>query len=99
MSRRTIVSTTTLRRIGVHRLIFAWTIGGLMLRFVTRILLSAVFFASTSFGQLGNPSGGPLRVGIVGLVHGHVHGFLAQYRQSPQIEIVGVAEPDRQLLS
>lgn len=41
----------------------------------------------------------PLRVGIVGLVHGHVHGFLGQYRHSPEIEIVGVAEPDPELLS
>ena len=41
----------------------------------------------------------PLRVAIVGLVHGHVHGFLQQYRRSPEIEIVAVAEPDRELLS
>ena len=41
----------------------------------------------------------PLRVGIVGLTHGHVHGFLEHYRHSPEIEIVGIAEPDRQLLS
>ncbi len=41
----------------------------------------------------------PLRVGIVGLVHGHVHGFLAQAQHSPEIEIVGIAEPDPQLLS
>src|ERR1700735_5110322 len=41
----------------------------------------------------------PLRVGIVGLVHGHVHGFLGESRRSPEIEIVGVAEPDRQLLA
>ncbi len=41
----------------------------------------------------------PLRVGIVGLVHGHVHGFLEQSRHSHEIEIVGLAEPDRQLLS
>jgi len=41
----------------------------------------------------------PLRVGIVGLVHGHVHGFLDQSRHSPEIEIVGVAEPSAQLLA
>lgn len=41
----------------------------------------------------------PLRVGIVGLTHGHVHGFLEHYRHSPEIEIVGIAEPDRQLLN
>jgi predicted dehydrogenase len=40
----------------------------------------------------------PLRVAIVGLVHGHVHGFLGQSRHSPEIEIVGVAEPDQRLL-
>lgn len=40
----------------------------------------------------------PLRVGIVGLVHGHVHGFLDQARKSPEIEIVGIAEPDARLL-
>jgi glucose-fructose oxidoreductase len=39
-----------------------------------------------------------LRVAIVGLVHGHVYGFLDQYRRSPQIEVVGIAEPNRQLL-
>ena len=39
----------------------------------------------------------PLRVGIVGLVHGHVHGFLGQSHHSPEIEIVGVAEPDELL--
>jgi predicted dehydrogenase len=46
-----------------------------------------------------SPTPAPLRVGIVGLVHGHVHGFLAQSRHSAEIEIVGVAEPDARLLS
>jgi predicted dehydrogenase len=41
----------------------------------------------------------PLRVGIVGLVHGHVHGFFQNSAKSPGIQIVGVAEPDAQLLS
>ncbi|HLW86063.1 MAG TPA: Gfo/Idh/MocA family oxidoreductase [Candidatus Sulfotelmatobacter sp.] len=61
-------------------------------------LLLSVFSAGTLSGQ-STPARPPLRVGIVGLVHGHVHGFLAQSRHSPEIEIVGVAEPDRQLLS
>jgi predicted dehydrogenase len=39
-----------------------------------------------------------LRVAIVGLVHGHVHGFFAQSLHSPEIQIVGVVEPDRRLL-
>jgi glucose-fructose oxidoreductase len=36
----------------------------------------------------------PLRVAIVGLVHDHVVGFLAQLPQHPDVELVGIAEPD-----
>jgi predicted dehydrogenase len=56
------------------------------------------FLASSSLvtAAQGQP---PLRVGIVGLVHGHVHGFFEQSRHSTEIEIVGIAEPDRQLLA
>jgi len=42
----------------------------------------------------------PVRVGVVGLVHTHVHGiFRKAYKEAGQtdIEIVGIAEPDRQL--
>jgi predicted dehydrogenase len=39
----------------------------------------------------------PLRVVIVGLVHGHVQGFLQQSLHNPEIEIVGIAEPDAKL--
>ena len=70
-----------------------------MYRFVTRIVLPVLCFAAPSFGQSASPLHTPLRVGIVGLVHGHVHGFLGQYRHSPEIEIVGIAEPDQRLLS
>lgn len=35
-----------------------------------------------------------LRVAIVGLVHDHVAGFLAQLPRHPDVELVGVAEPD-----
>lgn len=52
--------------------------------------------APHSYGQ-SSSAAVPLRVGIVGLVHGHVHGFLDQSRHSPEIEIVGVAEPDQRL--
>ncbi len=40
----------------------------------------------------------PLRVAIVGLVHGHVHGFLQQSLHSSEIQIVGIAEQDQKLL-
>jgi predicted dehydrogenase len=41
----------------------------------------------------------PLRVAIVGLVHGHVQGFLQQSLHNPEIEIVGIAEPNSELAS
>ncbi len=62
-------------------------------------MLFVTSFATTlSIGQT-KQGRAPLRVGIVGLAHGHVHGFLQQSLHSPEIDIVGVAEPDRQLLS
>ena len=69
-----------------------------MFRYLFPALISLfvwAFVAQSSFAQ-DHP---PLRVGIVGLVHGHVHGFFGQYRRSPEIDIVGIAEPDRQLLT
>jgi len=39
----------------------------------------------------------PVRVVIAGMVHGHVDGFLAAAGKRKDIEIVGVAEPDRAL--
>ena len=67
----------------------------LWLAFMTALLLKTMCFA----GGASEQTAGALRVGIVGLVHGHVHGFLDQSRHSPEIEIVGIAEPDRQLLA
>jgi predicted dehydrogenase len=52
-----------------------------------------------ALAQQSEQAHAPLRVGIVGLVHGHVHGFLEQNRHNPEIEIVGIAEPDQQLLT
>jgi predicted dehydrogenase len=71
-----------------------------MLRNIHLVFLVALVVAQYSQSQ--NPSasaGSPLRVGIVGLVHGHVHGFLDQSRHSSEIEIAGIAEPDPKLLS
>src|ERR1039458_2803726 len=67
-----------------------------MIRIVPLVLFSTLF---VPLAFSATPAQPPLRVGIVGLVHGHVHGFLAQSRHSPEIEIVGVAEPDARLLS
>jgi len=71
-----------------------------MVRIVVRVLLTVLFAATICVGQASTvQTHQPLRVGIVGLVHGHVHGFLEHSQHSPEIEIVGIAEPDRQLLS
>ena len=60
----------------------------------------ALFAAAHCPGQSAPaPTPAPLRVGIVGLVHGHVQGFLQQSLHNPEIEIVGIAEPDAQLAS
>jgi predicted dehydrogenase len=40
---------------------------------------------------------GPLRIGIIGLVHGHVEGLLWQASRRTDLVIVGIAEPDRAL--
>ena len=57
--------------------------------------LTILSFAQTSSSQLH----APLRVAIVGLVHGHVYGFLDQWRHSPEIEIVGMFDAESQLLN
>jgi glucose-fructose oxidoreductase len=68
-----------------------------MLRIATQVLLSTwLTFTLSNAQESPHP---PLRVAIVGLVHGHVHGFLKQSRPSPEIEIVAIAEPDSRLLS
>src|ERR1700726_1817528 len=67
-----------------------------MMRIASAVLLSIVL---GQFALPATPAQSPLRVAIVGLVHGHVHGFLDQSRHSSEIEIVGVAEPDSRLLS
>lgn len=51
-------------------------------------------------GQINNESGKyrPLRLGIIGLVHDHVHGVFQNFR-NPDVEIVGIAEPDTALVT
>jgi predicted dehydrogenase len=71
-----------------------------MSRFLSLTLIFPCFAVILLFGQMPSAENKPpLRVGIVGLVHGHVHGFFQNSAKSPGIQIVGVAEPDAQLLS
>src|SRR6266702_2729419 len=39
----------------------------------------------------------PLRIAIVGLVHGHVEGFFGNSLHRPEIRIVGISDPQRSL--
>jgi len=63
--------------------------------FLLCLLLPAHFFGQVLSSKAEFPA--PLRVGIVGLVHGHVDGFFRNSLHSPEIQLVGIAEPDQQL--
>ena len=65
---------------------------------IAHLALLSMLAVTLSSGQASSARP-PLRVGIVGLVHGHVHGFLGASLHSPEIQIVGIAEPDPRLLS
>ncbi|HEV2400864.1 MAG TPA: Gfo/Idh/MocA family oxidoreductase [Candidatus Sulfotelmatobacter sp.] len=63
--------------------------------FILPFCVAALSFAQTSPA----PSHPRLRVGVAGVVHGHVDGFFKYSGKSPEIEIVGIAEPNAQLLA
>lgn len=65
------------------------------MRFAQSAFLAASVFVNALLAQ---PSGSPpLRIGIVGLVHGHVAGFFNTALKRTDIQIIGIAEPDRSL--
>src|ERR1700690_2604257 len=58
-------------------------------------ILFPIARSSQAQGQASSPA--PLRLGIAGLAHGHVFGFFGAYQHDPTIQIVGIAEPDKDL--
>ncbi|HZY63676.1 MAG TPA: Gfo/Idh/MocA family oxidoreductase [Edaphobacter sp.] len=58
-------------------------------------LLAIGVFAAPSPAAAQNSA--RVQVAIVGLVHGHVQGFLHNLPSHPEIELVGIAEPDAAL--
>ena len=60
---------------------------------IARIAFIVLFTSTSLFAQ----SKAPLRVGIVGLVHGHVGWFLEHALHRPEIQLTGIAEPDTKL--
>jgi glucose-fructose oxidoreductase len=70
------------------------------MRCLSRLIFVPIFFMVTTLSHARSAPADnrePLRVAIVGLVHGHVHGFLQQSLHSSEIQIVGIAEPDQKL--
>jgi predicted dehydrogenase len=59
-------------------------------------VLPALIFTMNVTGQSTGNNNLPLRVGIDGLVHTHVHGILGREKKN-DIVIVGIAEPNRAL--
>src|SRR2546429_8276236 len=41
----------------------------------------------------------PLRVALAGLVHGHASGFFDQFQHRTDLQVVGIAEADHQLVT
>ena len=59
-----------------------------------RFFFAALFLTVCSAAGQTTP---PIRVAVVGLVHGHVQGFLHNLSSHPEITLVGIAEPDAAL--
>jgi predicted dehydrogenase len=64
----------------------------------SKVLSSASLFLTLFFASNPAPAQTPpIRVAIVGLVHGHVQGFLHNLPAHPEITLVGISEPDSAL--
>jgi predicted dehydrogenase len=61
------------------------------------LLRSIVVMLLGFLGASAAAEGPPLRIVVVGLVHGHVEGVLWAARERADLEIVGVYDPDRAL--
>jgi predicted dehydrogenase len=68
-----------------------------LLEWFTGVLILLTVMCRSAFAADEQSSSAPLRVGVVGLVHGHVLGFLNNYKNRHDFQIVGVAEADREL--
>jgi glucose-fructose oxidoreductase len=65
------------------------------MRFAQVALLTAFVVANALPAQ--SPEASPLRIGVVGLVHGHVAGFFDTVLKRTDIQLIGIAETDRSL--
>jgi predicted dehydrogenase len=62
----------------------------------SRLLFAASLLAAgfSSFVDAQAQAAPPVRVAVVGLVHGHVQGFLHNLASHPEIALVGISDPD-----
>ena len=67
------------------------------MKLVNKMRLYAIVFVLTMTLTQGWAQKKLLRVGVAGLVHSHVHQILNTIGKSGEIEIVGIAEPNREL--
>ena len=67
----------------------------MVMYFVKFLVLITVGLATISASAQSSNTP-PLRVGVAGLVHGHV-GWILNAMKRPDIDVVGIAEPNREL--
>jgi glucose-fructose oxidoreductase len=64
----------------------------------SKLILSASFLAILAFApHKAIAQTPPIRVAVVGLVHGHIQGFLHNLPVHPEIQLVGISEPNAAL--
>jgi glucose-fructose oxidoreductase len=65
------------------------------------LIPAVLFFAAIPRAGAQSPSGAappsPLRVVLAGLTHGHAEGFFTRAKDRPDVQVIGIAEPDRKL--
>ena len=69
------------------------------------VVMTLLLFAVNAIPAIATPSNGPMKVAIVGMVHGHIEGFLNKSALTPaggilsrpDVELVGVVEADQKL--
>ena len=61
------------------------------------VLVLALAFVTAIPAAAQTPSSATLRVAMAGLAHGHADGFLNHIKDRHDVELVGIAEPDKSI--
>ncbi|MDD5139552.1 MAG: Gfo/Idh/MocA family oxidoreductase [Verrucomicrobiales bacterium] len=65
---------------------------------MNRLLLAAIL-GLTALPVYSGENKPPVQLAIIGLVHTHVHGFLPRSLANPEVQVVGIVEPDQKLVA